>query len=202
MKRKVTRRAQILIFIWHLHLFFLFSLFYLYTSHIQTCAHTCTHKPVYIPTCAYLIISRVSENTCSESLEVHREKKAAFSVVLPEMLCRISPYRVIIKECVWKCWKCPYSSPSAPHTRHGTQNISASSQYFLCLAVLKACCPYQCSTVSVYLGGGILLNILSLNTCSYKVHLKMNVLLFLAAPSCKILYILFCAVIFSEKHCS
>lgn len=119
MKRKVTRRAQILIFIWHLHLFFLFSLFYLYTSHIQTCAHTCTHKPVYIPTCAYLIISRVSENTCSESLEVHRERKAAFSVVLPEMLCRISPYRVIIKECVWKFWKCPYSSPSAPDTRHG-----------------------------------------------------------------------------------
>ena len=126
--------------------------------------HMLPHAPItHVSTpCAHLIISQVSKNTHSElpSLEVHREKKAAFS----EMLHRIFP--------LWDCYSQGVCLGAlrrpvllALHPQPRVQNFSACIVWIL----LEACCPRPHSAVSAHLVGGDILNCLILG--GSKVHL-------------------------------
>ena len=159
----------ILIFIWYLHQCFLLSLFYLCTSCIHICRHTQDYVYDYM---CILIISQVSGNIYSVSLpRSTKGKEGSFLCGSPKILCRFFPYGVIIMQCVWKCWECPFSLTFTSDSRYRTQKVSTFSQYFLCPSVLKACHSHQCSKVSAYLVGEISLDILSVNMCDYKEHL-------------------------------
>lgn len=140
----------------------LFCFFFLtHLTHTSMHAHACTHKHMHM--CAYLIISQVSRNTYSESpsLEIHREKKAAFSVVPLKCSAEFLLMGLLSQ---WVCLGTlgmPVFLTLHPHPQ--AQNFSALSQHFLCPAILKVCCPHPPSTVSAHLMGGSLF-ILFVNT--------------------------------------
>lgn len=114
-----------------------YSFFDLYTSRIcacvTTCVHTsmCTHSHVHIWSFPRYLGTFIQLS----SLEVPREKKAAFSVVSLKCSTDFSPMEL----CIWERWECLFS-PS-----------NSSSWYRILLhclgtlAILKVCHPHPCS---------------------------------------------------------